>query len=321
MISLRQRVQGIFLCLVLASCGTAQVTVHQTLEPGTDLPKTVAILPFATAETVVADYPPHEILREVFFNYFSYLGYTDVPLDDIDRKLHDAGIWLSTASTEPDNAQLRDVLGVDAVIRGVILEANNVTAGIHAETSIRAKIEMVDLRNDTLLWEAEHTEIAYAGIASPTLVDIIQEQVENVKVQEAYYKSAEAFSIKVLKEVPDPAPMRAGDIRLPVIQSIETNIKAAQIFGKGDRVYVSLRGQPGLSASFDIGNWKTSIPMKEVSPGVYTGSYQVKKGDQVQNALIIGTLKNDKGLASKKFYKAAMASIDAGELERENPKP
>ncbi|NIQ03187.1 MAG: hypothetical protein GWO19_23300 [Nitrospinaceae bacterium] len=180
---------------------------------------------------------------------------------------------------------------------------------------------MVDLRNDTLLWEAEHTEIAYAGIASPTLVDIIQEQVENVKVQEAYYKSAEAFSIKVLKEVPDPAPMRAGDIRLPVIQSIETNIKAAQIFGKGDRVYVSLRGQPGLSASFDIGNWKTSIPMKEVSPGVYTGSYQVKKGDQVQNALIIGTLKNDKGLASKKFYKAAMASIDAGELERENPKP
>jgi len=50
--------------------------------------------------------------------------------------------------------------------------------------------------------------------------------------------------------------------------------------------------------------------MKEISPGVYTGSYVVKTGDKVLSAFIIGTLKNKKGLASKKYYKTALATIE-----------
>ena len=50
--------------------------------------------------------------------------------------------------------------------------------------------------------------------------------------------------------------------------------------------------------------------MKEVSPGLYTGSYRIKKGDHIDNALIIGSLAGKKGLTAKKFYKKALAIIE-----------
>ena len=47
--------------------------------------------------------------------------------------------------------------------------------------------------------------------------------------------------------------------------------------------------------------------MKEVSPGLYTGNYRVKKGDKIDNALIITSLSNEEGLTAKKFYKKAQS--------------
>ena len=70
-----------------------------------------------------------------------------------------------------------------------------------------------------------------------------------------------------------------------------------------------MQGQPGLAASFDIGSWRTNIPMQETSPGHYAGSYQIVHGDNVTNAFIIGTLRGKNGLAGKRFYKAAMATV------------
>ena len=47
--------------------------------------------------------------------------------------------------------------------------------------------------------------------------------------------------------------------------------------------------------------------MQEVSSGLYTGSYRIKKGDLIDSALIITNLTNKKGLTAKKFYKKALA--------------
>ena len=55
--------------------------------------------------------------------------------------------------------------------------------------------------------------------------------------------------------------------------------------------------------------------MKEVSPGLYTGSYRVKKGDRIDNALIVTSLSNEEGLTAKKFYKKALAVKETHELQ------
>ena len=54
--------------------------------------------------------------------------------------------------------------------------------------------------------------------------------------------------------------------------------------------------------------------MKEVSPGLYTGNYRVKKGDEIDNALIVASLSNEEGLTAKKFYKKALAIKETQEL-------
>lgn len=299
-------------CLALVSCASPKVHVSKYLENKTASPKSVAILPFTMEKNIEEEESPNVIFRDVFFNNFSFLGYNDLPLDEVDQKLHHAGVPIEDAA-KLRHHELKRILGVDAVIRGHLLEVNNFTAGFHAETLIHAKLEMVDLETGNSLWEVDHSERTYAGLASPTIVDIIQEQVENAKVKQAYYKTSEMFCQQILSQIPDPAADRVGEVKLPTISSIETNIKADQKLKISDSIYVSMRGQAGLQATFDIGSWRTSIPMKEVSPGLYTGTYVVKNGDQVLSAFIIGTLKNQKGLASKKYYKTALATIENAE--------
>ena len=274
-------------------------------------PRSVAILPFTLEEPDPEEVSPHELFRTCFYNYFSYLGYVDLPLKTVDQKLSQAGLTDSNKILELRPEKLRKILDVDAVIRGRVLSANNFTGGIHAETSIKAKIDMLDLRTGDILWETEHREMAYSGILSPTIVDIIQGQMDNVKVHQAYFKTAEIFSINMMKEIPDPTDSLKEKIRLPEITYIETNLKPDLKLKPSDRIYVNLKGDPGLTGYFDIGSWKSNIPLKEIVPGLYTGSYTIKTSDQVTSSLIIGTLKNKNGLTGKKFYKDGMAKFDS----------
>ncbi len=306
--SLRLAALGFLVLFLGSGCGSAKVRVSQNSDNPATFPKKVAVLPFTVEPTIHEEEFPHIIFREVFFNNFSYLGFTDLPLDEVDQRLYNAGVPPENASKLRPR-ELKRIFGVDAVVRGHVLEANNFTGGIHAETLIGAKLEMLDLNTEETVWEVEHTEVSYSGIATPTIVDIIQEQMENAKVQQAYYKTAEVFCQKILKQIPDPADTRLGEVRPPVIKSIETNIRPNKNLKENDLIRVILRGQPGLTATFDIGSWRTHIPMEEVEVGVYSGSYRIRKGDRVASAFIIGTLRNKRGLASKKYYKAVMATI------------
>jgi hypothetical protein len=298
------------LSFVLVACGTVDLKIKQNATNNSMSPRSVAILPFTLEEPVHEKVSPHVLFRTCFYNYFSFLGYVDLPLEVIDMKLSQAGLTDNKKVLELDSEKLREILGVDAVIRGRVLSATNFTGGIHAETSIKAKINMLDLRTGDILWETEHTESSYSGILSPTIVEIIQDQMDNVKVHQAYFKTAEMFSISLMKEIPDPAEKWLEKIRLPKITNIETNLKPSFKLKADDRIYVNMKGDPGLIGSFGIGSWKSQIPLKEIVPGLYTGSYTIKSSDDVSSSLIVGTLTNKKGLSGKKFYKEGMAQFD-----------
>ncbi len=64
-----------------------------------------------------------------------------------------------------------------------------------------------------------------------------------------------------------------------------------------------------MKASFDIGNWKTRLPMKEISSGIYRGEYQILATDQVTGALVIGRLADHFGMARKKVFQGAVINI------------
>lgn len=289
-------------------CGKANVIVYHDVESDLDYPRSVAVLPFSYDAEIAENKRPHVILRESFFNYFSYLGYTDLPLNTVDLKIAPT-IKIKNNLNEIPNDKLRKILGTDAVIRGHIINSTNFTAGIYAETSIKAKLEMIDLRTGEVLWETEHNELSNSSIATPSVVDMIKGQTANSEVKEAYQKVAESFVLKVLEKIPDPSRVRQKEVSLPRIISVDSNIQGNSRLRANDLIYVSMEGDSGLTAYFDIGSFKTGIAMKEVSPGLYTGSYRVKAGDHIGSTLILASLTNRNGLTAKKFYKRAVAIL------------
>jgi len=49
---------------------------------------------------------------------------------------------------------------------------------------------------------------------------------------------------------------------------------------RGQTIQVTMIGDPGLQATFDIEGGAKGQPMREVEPGVYTGSFTVQRGQQ-----------------------------------------
>lgn len=69
-----------------------------------------------------------------------------------------------------------------------------------------------------------------------------------------------------------------------LIQSFTTNADPGQALSAGTSLTFELTAQPGGKASVSLGDLAKSIPLRETSPGVYSGEYQVKRGDNLQNA-------------------------------------
>lgn len=58
----------------------------------------------------------------------------------------------------------------------------------------------------------------------------------------------------------------------------------------GDVLTTTLAGTPGAKASFAIPGVVESVPMRETSPGVYTGTYTIPKNVSVTGAAVLGRL-------------------------------
>lgn len=58
----------------------------------------------------------------------------------------------------------------------------------------------------------------------------------------------------------------------------------------GQTLSVTLHGTPGGRAGFDIGPYVTNLPLTEDGPGVYRGTYTVRRGQNFADAPILGRL-------------------------------
>tara|TARA_B100000315_G_scaffold243700_1_gene267384 strand:+ start:7643 stop:8590 length:948 start_codon:yes stop_codon:yes gene_type:complete len=274
-------------------------------------PVRVAVLPFDLDTLNGEDQEIATIFRRIFYGHFSYLGYIDIDIDKIDKTLADNMLTSTEDIYLHSYDYLGEMLGADALIYCTIRKVSNVTAGIYAETSIEAELKMVDSSTGSFIWEADSKEIDINGILSPSsLITMIQKQIDNSKKRESLIRIAERFSKKVVKTIPDPAPLTAENIHLPEIYTVKANIHNKTAY-RGFILEFYLKGEKGMEASFDIGDWKTNIPMQEQSPGEYTGYYKVRNEDHLKKALIIGKLENSNGLISKKIFEKGMVGFSS----------
>ncbi|MDQ7825110.1 MAG: copper amine oxidase N-terminal domain-containing protein [Candidatus Eremiobacteraeota bacterium] len=72
------------------------------------------------------------------------------------------------------------------------------------------------------------------------------------------------------------------------IQSITHSATAP--LAVGEVLQVRMQGDPGGTAAYSIGTYRTNNAMAETSSGVYMGNYQIQQGDIFQNAPVTGYL-------------------------------
>ncbi|MBI5206291.1 MAG: hypothetical protein HY934_00705 [Candidatus Firestonebacteria bacterium] len=120
----------------------------------------------------------------------------------------------------------------------------------------------------------------------------ISEQIKNKEIikKDTFEKLPEGLKIHKGMEAAKTTESEIRKAKSPNILLVTHN--ATRTLGKGDELEVVLEGDPGNIAFFDIGLFRSKIPLNEVSPGIYRGSYRVIEGDNVTNAPVAGYLTN-----------------------------
>ncbi len=92
---------------------------------------------------------------------------------------------------------------------------------------------------------------------------------------------------------PPQSDQSVGGGGSPQISSF--SVDSPPMLRTGDTIEATLHGTPGGSASFTIPGVVQSVPMQEVSAGVYQGSFQVPKNANVQGGSVLGALRTSAG--------------------------
>jgi parallel beta-helix repeat protein len=258
-------------------------------------PQTVAVMPFLNRTDKKEAF---DIVRKSFYGHFSRLNYTTMPLFKVDDSLHKAGLDTpeKVAGTSPE--KLREILRVDAVIRGDVTHYDRIYAAVYSQVAVGAEVRMFEGKSGKELWWAKDVSRKHAGGISTTPVGLILTAVStalNLREIELLRSSDDLFR-DMVKTLPQPALAQA--LRPPTITIlVHDGMRRSDRYANkvGDVIKVAMEGDPRMRASFRIGDFKKDLSLKEEESGTYAGSYKITPGDNIEDALITGTLTNDAG--------------------------
>ncbi|MGD9043141.1 MAG: DUF799 family lipoprotein [Desulfobacterales bacterium] len=292
----------VFIALVL-TFGTTSCAVKDMLlgppEPTVleeqQLPRKVAIIPFVNQTSNPA---ASSIVRKMFYNFFSSLNYLDLEPFVIDDNLKRANLYQSiTAGEAVSPTQLGQLLGVDAVIFGEVLNLGKTYALVYADNSAALKAKLVRCSSGQVIWELEHSvrlqegevPLSLTGLAAAIVKTAISHQ------QASHLQAAAELCMQMIATMPNPEAVTEPP---PKIQALVHN-GSGKLLRPGDRIKVALIGEKNQLASWSIPPLIQNLPLKEKEPGVYIGAYRIRPKDRLPHGRIIGYLRSNKGAGSQ----------------------
>ena len=133
------------LLVVLVGCG------GRGLSPNLANPVyKVAVLPLYN---VTNDIDGPEMVRELFSARLKRWHYSSLSLEEIDIRLSQGlGITLGSQLEYTTTGELGELLEVDGLFYGYLLDFNQITTGVFNEKKVRAGFKFVDVKTGTVLW-------------------------------------------------------------------------------------------------------------------------------------------------------------------------
>lgn len=276
-------------------------------------PRTIAILPFVDESK---SQEGTEIVRRGFYNHFSSLPFKDMELVQTDHLLRKAGLYDPESLSSIPPGKLKEILNVDAVVYGTISNFDKLFAGIYSQVSVGAGIKMYETATGHFLWSGQHVVRIHQG-SLPTspigLISTIISAAMNIRDVQLLRACDDLFR-DMVKTIP---VIRAAKAHRPPIISLLVQDSKGLPKKAGDEIRVFVKGTPGLSAWFDIGDLKKGIDMAEIEPGGYVGTYRVIPGDNLVGAIVVGYL--DDGIGNPTRWVDALGTITIDTTPPETP--
>jgi len=269
-------------------------------------PRQVAILPFvnATEEPGI-----DTLVRRNFANHFNSKNFRDVKLQVVDEKL----ILFEKSSgknwQQATPAELTAALGADGLLYGKVTGHNRIYAGVYSQLGVEAEVWLVNSGSGKELFRLQES-VRYHEGGIPTsplsaVVTVVSTAMNLRDIQRV--RMVNELCYRFMEKIPSP-PTLATEAR-PLIKEILTNAAEAP-FGPKRFIQVGLEGEPGMVASFDIGDFRKGLPMKEVKPGIYSGHYPVVPGDNIRDLPITVTLSRPGGYETSWIDTSGFVTMD-----------
>lgn len=287
-------------CLVLgvSSCALKNMLLPPP-EPAVleeaQLPHRVAIMPFINA---TSNPEASSVVRKMFYNFFSSLNYLDLEPFVIDDNLKRNELYDSILAGEPITAaRLGQLLGVDAVIYGEVLNLGKTYALVYSDNAAGLKAKMVRCYDEQVIWELEHhvriqegdVPLSLTGLAAT----IVKTAISHHKA--SYLQSAAELCMQMVATIPNPEAVTEPPPRIIAL----VHNAGGKLLRPGDLVKVAMIGEKHQTASWSIPPVVENLPLKEKEPGVYIGAYRIRPNDRLAQGRIFGYLRSDTGAGSQ----------------------
>lgn len=302
---------SILFSLMFISCASVPEISQIIKEPTTvnvadeELPKTVAVIPFEnkTEEVGIANQ-----VRKTFYNHFSSKPYSDIELNIVDEKIVQLERKTGKNILDLPPKDICEALGCDGLIYGRVTDYKKVYAGVYSQLGVEAEIWLINTKTGKEVFRIKDSVRYHEGGVPLSPLSAIMTAVSTAlnlrEIQQI--RMVNELCHKFNERIPSPSGIIE---QRPVIKEVLTNAKESP-FGKGKTIQVGAEGDKGMVATFDIGNFKKAIPMKEKQPGIYIGEYVVMPGDNINEAPIIVSLKKPLGYETQWIDVTGFVTID-----------
>ena len=265
--------------------------VHEEQE----LPNKIAILPFVNR---TSNPDAGNLVRKMFYNFFSSLNYRDLEPYVIDENLKINKVYADiTAGKKVSPQKLGQLLGVDAVVFGEVLSLGKMYALVYSDNQAGLRAQMVWCHSAEPIWELEHTihleegdvPLTPIGLAATVFKTAVSHQ------QATHIKAASELCMQMVATIPD----RPGVTEPPPKILALVHNGAGNLLQPGDYLKVAMIGEKNQIASWSIPPLVDNISMNEKQPGVYIGAYKIKAEDRLPHGRLVGYLRAQTGVGSQ----------------------
>jgi len=147
---MKRAIQWMMIILLMSLCGCAMVPVQPAGDPGNPI-KRLAVLPFKNDTT---DVEAPNYVRERLIPALESRLYNVVPVEETDMILREQlGITLGGQLEMATVEKLKEVLQVEGLLYGTIMDFGEVTTGLVNVRKVRGKFEIIDTNTQTVFWQ------------------------------------------------------------------------------------------------------------------------------------------------------------------------